>query len=1184
VELVEISYPDLPISARKDELAAAIRDHQVVVIAGETGSGKTTQLPKICLELGRGDGKLIGHTQPRRLAARTVAQRIADELHTPLGDLVGYSVRFTDQVSKATRIRLMTDGILLNEITRDRNLRRYDTLIIDEAHERSLNIDFLLGYLRELLPRRRDLKLIITSATIDPHRFAEYYASTLGTEVPVIEVSGRTYPVEVRYRPLEAEVEDEDGVLLSEQRDEIEGIVAAVRELDREPTKGDVLVFLSGEREIRDTAEALNGLRLYDTEVLPLYARLSTAEQQRVFEEHAKRRIVLSTNVAETSLTVPGIKYVIDPGTARISRYSRRTKVQRLPIEPISQASAGQRAGRCGRTSDGICIRLYSQTDFETRPRFTDPEILRTNLASVLLQMANLRLGTVEDFGFLDPPDRRAVRDGVLLLQELAAMDDDSQITALGKRLARLPLDPRIGRMILQAEHEGCVREVLILAAALSIPDPRERPAEHQEKARQLHARFADPDSDFTALLNLWNYLAEQRKSLSGNGFRKLCREEFLHYLRLREWQDLRGQLRSITRELGIAENDQPASSAALHNALIAGLLSHVGMRDGDSRTFSGARNTKFVVAPGSPLSTKPPRWVVAAEIVETSRLFARTAARLDPAVLEPLAEHLVQRTYSEPQWDPRRGGALAYERVTLYGLPIVARRALGYGRIDPEHARELFIQHALVEGDWHTRHRFFAANQSLREELAALEERARRGDLVVSDEAIYVFYDAKIPAKVTSQRHFDSWWKKQRHATPDLLTLTREDLLAAGFGEDDSPATAFPKEWHSGSDALQLSYRFEPGAQDDGVTLHMPAGVLSRLGGDDIAAFSWQIPALREELVTALLRSLPKDLRRSFVPVPDTARAVLADLEPSQEALLDALQRALFDRTGVLVPLDTFDLDKLPPHLQMTYSITAEDGTELAHGKDLAALRGTLFPPVDASAHETPPEVEPERVVLRRELRGSLPSPVKAVERGLSQRSRLLLKANPDGSLEDLINDCADATVEAMLGRGLEADAIRMDLIPETEATLALVEKVLSAAHDARRLLPDRPSDAIKPAVNDVRAQLVRLLPAGFVTSTGIARLRDLARYVAAAARRLEALPRDLDADRGRMQRVLAVQKAYDDMVTSLPAARTRREDVCDIAWFIEEFRVSLWAQNLGTARPVSEQRIYRAIDAIAP
>jgi ATP-dependent helicase HrpA len=1191
VEHVEISYPDLPISARRDELAAAIHDNQVVVIAGETGSGKTTQLPKICLELGRGDGKLIGHTQPRRLAARTVAQRIADELQTPLGDLVGYSVRFTDQVSKNTRIRLMTDGILLNEITRDRNLRRYDTLIIDEAHERSLNIDFLLGYLRELLPRRRDLKLIITSATIDPHRFAEYYATALDTAVPVIEVSGRTYPVEVRYRPLELEIEDEDGVLLSEQRDEIEGIVAAVRELDSERVRGDILVFLSGEREIRDTAEALNGLKLYDTEVLPLYARLSTSEQQRVFEPHDKRRIVLSTNVAETSLTVPGIKYVIDPGTARISRYSRRTKVQRLPIEPISQASAGQRAGRSGRTSDGICIRLYSQPDFDARPRFTDPEILRTNLASVLLQMANLRLGSVEEFGFLDPPDRRAVRDGVLLLQELGAMDDEVGITALGKRLARLPLDPRIGRMILQAEREGCVREVLILAAALSIPDPRERPADHLEKARQLHARFADPDSDFTALLNLWEYLAEQRDSLSGNGFRKLCREEFLHYLRLREWQDLRGQLRSIARELGIAENAEAASSDRIHAALLSGLLSHIGMRDGDSRTFSGARNTKFVLAPGSPLSAKPPRWVVASEIVETSRLFGRTAARVDPETLEPLAEHLVQRTYSEPQWDSRRGGAIAFERVTLYGLPIVARRTVGFGRIDPKHARELFIQHALVEGDWQTRHHFFAKNQSLREELAALEERARRGDLVVGDETIYALYDAKIPASVTSQRHFDTWWKKQRHATPDLLTLTREDLLAASFGTEESPATAFPREWRSGGAALPLSYRFEPGAQDDGVTLHMPAAVLSRLGGEDIAAFSWQIPALREELVTALLRSLPKDIRRSFVPVPDTARAVLAamvensdgDLDTaSHEPLLDALQRSLFDRSGVLVPLNAFDVDKLPPHLRMTYSVTAEDGSEIAHGKDLSALRSELFP-ADAPSESLPPE-EPEHVRLRRELREMLASPVKAVERGLSQRARLLLKSNPDGSLDALINDCADATVEAMLRGGLDAEAIRMDLIPETEKTLGLVEKAMSAAHDARRLLSDRPSDALKPAMADVRAQLARLLPAGFVTSTTVDRLRDLVRYLTAAARRLEVLARDAEGDRGRMQRVAAVQKAYDDLLQSLPDSRTSREDVRDIAWFIEEFRVSLWAQNLGTARPVSEQRIYRAIDAITP
>ena len=1194
---VQITYPDLPVSAHKDELAASIRDHQVVVVAGETGSGKTTQLPKICLELGRGIDGLIGHTQPRRLAARTVAARIADEMGSELGDVIGYSVRFTDQVGARTRLRLMTDGILLAEIGRDRMLRRYDTLIIDEAHERSLNVDFLLGYLRDLLPKRPDLKLIITSATIDPQRFAFYFADALGTDVPVIEVSGRTYPVEIRYRPLEIELEDDDGVIISEQRDELGGIVNAVRELDR-GSIGDILIFLSGEREIRDTAEALNGLRLFNTEVLPLYARLSTAEQQRVFEPHSKRHIVLATNVAETSLTVPGIKYVIDPGTARISRYSRRTKVQRLPIEPISQASAGQRAGRCGRTSDGICIRLYSEADFQTRPRFTEPEILRTNLASVLLQMAALRLGSVESFGFLDPPDKRAVRDGVLLLTELGAFDESGTVTALGRRLARLPVDPRIGRMILQAQTEGCVREVLILAAALSIPDPRERPLDQEAHAKQLHARFADPDSDFTAYLNLWTYVSEQRQALSGNAFRRMCRDQHLHYLRLREWQDLVGQLRTIARQLDIAENPEPATSDRVHAALLSGLLSHVGMRDGDSRTFIGPRNTKFVIAPGSPLSTRPPKWTVVAELVETSRMFGRTAARITPEALEPLAQHLLQRSYSEPSWDARRGGAVAYERVTLYGLPIIARRAVGYGRIDPEHARELFIQHALVEGEWTTKHHFFQRNQTLRTELTELEERTRRGGLVVGDDAIYAFYNKKIPATVVSQRHFDAWWKKQRHETPDMLTLTRDDLLAPSF-EGTDPVADFPEQWQAGGVTLPLTYRFAPGAADDGATVHIPADVLARLGSDDLAGFSWQVPALREELVTALIRSLPKDLRRHFVPAPDTARAVLAALGPEREPLLDGLQRGLFERTGVLIPLDAFDVDKLPPHLRMTFRVHDDRGEVLAQGPDITALKAQLRPEVEprdsvvepsrGTRGVPKPTREAIRLELRTRLRAELNSPVKHVERGLSQRARLVLNANPDGGLSALLSDCADAAVDALIGDETDdydviRDRVRQDLVERTELIAGLTERVLCAAHEVRRALPAKPSPALKPAVDDVKAQFARLLPPGFVARTGLNGLRDLVRYVTAMARRLDALPRDVDADRGRMARVHSVENVYYDLVRALPVARTERDDVRDIAWFIEEFRVSLWAQQLGTARPVSEQRIYKAIDKITP
>lgn len=1248
----QITYPDLPVSDSRDELAKAISENQVVVVAGATGSGKTTQLPKICLELGRGIRGTIGHTQPRRLAARTVAQRIADELGTPLGSTVGYTVRFTDQAGDATLIKLMTDGILLAEIQRDRRLLRYDTLILDEAHERSLNIDFLLGYLRELLPRRPDLKVIVTSATIAPGRFAEHFAID-GVAAPIVEVSGRTYPVEIRYRPLEVPVlaSDEDGsgdpddpdheIVRTESmvgtaevvRDPTEAIVDAVRELEAEPP-GDVLVFLSGEREIRDTADSLKDLP--NTEVLPLYARLPTAEQQKVFTPgRSGRRIVLATNVAETSLTVPGIRYVVDPGTARISRYSRRTKVQRLPIEPISQASADQRAGRSGRTAPGVCIRLYSEADFESRPRYTDPEILRTNLAAVILQMAALKLGDVQDFPFLDPPDARSIRDGVQLLQELGAFDSSGALTEVGKRLARLPLDPRIGRMILAAHDENCVREVLVIAAALSIPDPRERPADREEAARQKHARFADEQSDFVSYLNLWRYLREQRKERSGSAFRRMCREEFLHYLRIREWQDLAGQLRSIAGDLGIREVSEDADPTRIHAALTAGLLSHIGLREGDGRDYQGARNTKFVLAPGSVLTRKPPRWIVVADLVETSRLFGRTAARIDPDAIERVAGHLVARTYSEPHWDARRGAVMAFERVTLYGLPLVPRRSVGYGQIDPEVSRELFIRHALVEGDWQTRHHFFRDNARLRAELEEVEERARRRDLLIGDDELFALYDARIPPEAVSARHFDAWWKKQRHKTPDLLTFTRDELLRTEQSDEH------PDTWRTEDLALPLTYRFEPGAADDGVTVHIPVEVLTRIGGD---GFAWQVPALREELVTALIKSLPKDLRRNFVPAPDTARAILDDLHPENGSLLTEVARELRRRSGVVVPVEAFDAAKVPAHLRVTFAVETAEGAEVARGKDLAALQDRLAAPVrravaravagswersgltgwPADLDELPRSVEQVsgghtvrgfpafvdtgaavdvkvfalaaeqaavmRPGLRRLVRLSVPSPVKAVERGLDMRARLTLNTSPDGPLAALLDDCADAAVDALArevvwGRedfeALTAQVGR-SLATTTMDIARRVEKVLAAAHEAQVAIPDKPVPAQADAVADVRAQLDRLLPKGFVTLTGVTKLADLTRYLLAIGRRMERLPHGLVADRERMDRVHAVEDAYDDLLRSLSPARAAGQDVADIGWQIEELRVSLWAQQLGTPRPVSEQRIYKAIAAI--
>ncbi|MGH3269013.1 MAG: ATP-dependent RNA helicase HrpA, partial [Trebonia sp.] len=887
-----ISYPEeLPVSQRRDDIAQAIKDHQVVIVAGETGSGKTTQLPKICLELGRGVTGQIGHTQPRRIAARTVAERIAEETSTQLGTAVGYKVRFTDKSGDNTLVKVMTDGILLNEIASDRDLYRYDTLIIDEAHERSLNIDFILGYLRQLLPRRPDLKVIITSATIDPERFAAHFAID-DQPAPIIEVSGRTYPVEVRYRPI-AGPEQRD----TEDRDQIQAIGDAIDELSANGP-GDILVFFSGEREIRDTADALKGRK--NLEVLPLYGRLSAAEQHRVFELPASRtmshrRVVLATNVAETSLTVPGIRYVIDPGTARISRYSLRTKVQRLPIEPISQASANQRKGRCGRVADGICIRLYSEEDFDSRPAYTDPEIQRTNLASVILQMAAARLGDVRAFPFVDPPDPRSITDGVRLLEELNAMKSD-RLTDTGRKMARLPVDPRIARMIIEADRQGCAREVLVIAAALSIQDPRERPADNQQAADTAHHRFAQPESDFLTFLALWDYLTDRQRELSGSAFRRLCRAEFLNYLRVREWQDLHAQLQSLSADLGLGIDSSSSERARVHTALLAGLLSHVGLkvvlpaRQGTPPErgrrplpeYLGARGTRFAIFPGSALARKPPDWVVAAELVETSRLWGRIVASVEPEWVEPVAAHLVKRSYSEPRWSKNRGAVIATEKVTLYGIPIIADRTVNFARIDPDTARELFIRHALVEGDWETRHHFFRDNATLLAEAAELEQRARRRGLVAGEDALFEFYDARVPADVTSARHFDAWWKRQRHQAPDLLTLTLDDLLSAEAAELDS--AAYPEVWTSetqgpaaaGQRALSLSYAFEPGTETDGVTIDIPLSTLNQARPEE---FSWQVPGLRHELVTELIRSLPKALRRELVPAPDVAREVLARL-----------------------------------------------------------------------------------------------------------------------------------------------------------------------------------------------------------------------------------------------------------------------------------------------------------------
>jgi ATP-dependent helicase HrpA len=1226
-----IEYPpELPVSARRDDLLAAIRDHQVVVVAGETGSGKTTQLPKLCLELGRGVRGAIAHTQPRRLAARTVAERIAQELHVSLGLAVGYSVRFSDRTSEDTLLRLMTDGLLLAEIHRDPLLRRYDTVIVDEAHERSLNVDFLLGYLKRTLPRRPDLKVIVTSATIDPERFSRHF-----DDAPVVEVSGRVYPVEVRHRP----VLDPDDPRADPDRDQTEAIGDAVDELARE-APGDVLVFLSGEREIRDTADALQGRFGTSVEILPLYARLSSAEQRRVFRPHGGRRIVLATNVAETSLTVPGIRYVVDPGTARISRYSARLKVQQLPIERISQASADQRKGRCGRTSDGVCIRLYTEEDFEERPRYTDPEILRTSLAAVILQMAAVGLGEVEDFPFMDPPDRRQVRDGVNLLTELGALDARRRLTPLGRRLSQLPVDPRMGRMVLEADRLACADEVIVIAAALSIQDPRERPAEHRQAADQQHARFADERSDFTAYLKLWRYFADSQRELSGSRLRRRCRDEYLHYLRLREWQDLVGQLRQAARAVDVRVNQQPADLVEVHTALLAGLLSHVGLREGESRQFQGARGARFAIFPGSALARRPPAWVMVAELVETSRLWGRIAARIEPEWVEPLAEHLVRRTYSEPRWNAKRAQVVATERVTLYGLPIVTGRTVGYGSIDPALSRELFIRRALVEGDWETRHEFAGDNRRLVEEVQALEERARRRDILVSDQVLFDFFDESVPADVVSGAHFDRWWRDARRDDPERLSYTRALLVREDAAAVDPAAR--PDAWRQGDLTLALRYHFEPGSDRDGATVEVPLKVLPRLGPE---GFDWLVPAFREELVTALIRSLPKDLRRPLVPVPEVAAEIVPGLRPRRGPLLDAVSREIERARGVRVPREAWDTDRLPAHLRMNFAVVDGDGSVLAEGRDLDALRARLRPRLRAELTaasrglerrgmrswelgalprvvtvpgtgdavrgypalvdegetvgvrvlETPQAQQAAMLAgTRRLIRLSSQSPARHVEQRLGNAEVLALTRAPHGSVTAVVDDATTAALDALIARagGPAWDAagfaalrgrVAGELAPATTEIVRQVAAILDAARDVERRLQALTAERFAPAREDVARQLGRLVYPGFVAAAGAARLPDVLRYLRGAERRLERLPDALAGDRDRMKAIHELEAAHRRVLDGWPQGRPLPDALREVPWLLEELRVSQFAQGLGVRRgdgPVSSKRIRRMLD----
>lgn len=1227
-----IRYPEnLPVSQKKQDIADAIRDNQVVIVAGETGSGKTTQLPKICLELGRGITGLIGHTQPRRLAARTVADRIADELETSLGGCIGYKVRFNDQVSDTTQVKLMTDGILLAEIQQDRLLLQYDTIIIDEAHERSLNIDFLLGYLRELLPRRPDLKVIITSATIDPQRFSKHFHNA-----PVIEVSGRTYPVEVRYRPVVEDADDTD-------RDQLQAIFDAVDELGQE-SRGDILIFMSGEREIRDTADALNRRDLPHTEILPLYARLSNAEQNRVFQSHNGRRIVLATNVAETSLTVPGIKYVIDPGTARISRYSFRTKVQRLPIEPVSQASANQRKGRCGRVSEGICIRLYSEDDFINRPEFTDPEILRTNLASVILQMTALGLGDIAAFPFVEAPDKRNIQDGVKLLEELGAItqseDQHYKLTQSGRSLAQLPVDPRLAKMVLEAQRYACTREVMIITSALSIQDPRERPADKQQASDEKHRRFADKESDFLSFVNLWDYLQEQQKALSSSQFRRLCKMEYLNYLRVREWQDIYTQLRQVVREQGIPLNSEPADFRGVHTALLTGLLSHIGQKDADKQEYTGARNARFSIFPGSGLFKKPPKWTIVAELVETSRLWGRIAARIDPEWIEPVAQHLIKRSYSEPHWEKAQGAVMASEKVTLYGLPIVAARKVNYSQIDPVLSRELFIRNALVEGEWQTRHAFFKANLKLREEVEELEHKSRRRDILVDDETLFAFYDMRIPQDVVSARHFDSWWKLTSREQPELLNFAKEMLIKEGASNVSK--LDYPNVWQQGNLKLRLSYQFEPGTEADGVTVHVPLPLLNQVEEN---GFEWQIPGVRRELIIALIKSLPKPVRRNLVPAPNYADAFLGRVTPMELPLLESLEREFRRMTGITIDREAWQWDQVPDHLKITYRVVDENNRKLNEGRDLAALKLALKGKVQEtlslvaddgleqsglhiwSFGDLPDHFEQKRgnysvkawpalvdekdsVAIRlfdsqheqqkamwrgqrRLLLLNIPSPIKYLHEKLPNKAKLGLYFNPYGKVLDLIDDCIACGVDKLIdehggptwqeaGYSKLHDKVRAELNDTVVDIAKKVEQILTAVFNINKRLKGRVDMSMALALSDVKAQLGGLVYKGFVTQNGWKRLSDTLRYLTAMERRLEKMPIDPHSDRARMLKIEKIQQAWSTWYNKLPAVRREDEDVKDVRWMIEELRVSYFAQQLGTPYPVSEKRIQQAMDEI--
>lgn len=1224
------SFPDaLPVSDRVDDIREAIEQNQVVIIAGETGSGKTTQIPKICMNSGRGIRGLVGHTQPRRIAARSVAARIAEELGEQVGQQIGYQVRFTDQTSEQSRVKVMTDGILLAEIQHDRFLDRYDTLIIDEAHERSLNIDFLLGYLKQLLPKRPDLKVIITSATIEVERFSEFF-----DQAPVIEVSGRTYPVDIRYRPLTGDEDDRD-------QSWTDGVLDALGEIEdhersaKQPP-GDVLVFLPGEREIRSLSKVLRHVDLKHTEVLPLYSRLSNQEQNRIFQSHRGRRIVLSTNVAETSLTVPGIRYVIDTGVARISRYSVRSKIQRLPVEPVSQASANQRAGRCGRVAPGICFRLYDETDFINRPEYTDPEILRTNLASVILQMATSGLGEIRNFPFLEAPDKRQINDGYKLLEELGAVDDERRLTRLGRTMARLPLDPRLARMLVTAAEQGSLAETLVVIAGLSIQDPRERPQDKQQAADQAHAPFNDKESDFATLLNIWNWYEQQRQELSRNQLKKLCQKTFLSWMRMREWRDIHRQLTLICREQKLAFNKEPASYDPIHKAILAGLLGQVAVRL-EKKEYLATRNRKVWIFPGSRVARFAPRWIVAAEIVETSRVFARMVAAIQPEWIEPLAGHVVKRKYFEPHWEQKRAQVMGYEKVTLYGLDVVPGRRIPYAKVDPVESRNLFIRRALVEGDYRSKAPFIARNRQMLDTVENLEKKTRRRDLLVDDEVLFAFYDERLPGDIVSGRHFESWWKNLSAEELRNLELTEEDVLQRPL--DAGAAELYPDylEWEGVK--YPLSYEFEPTSERDGVTMQVPLMALKQIPSRRL---EWLVPGLLREKCIALVKGLPKALRRNFVPVPDFVDAALANMQPSNAPLTQQLGDELRRMTGVRIDPEAWSEAELPGHLRMNLRIMGDNGKVLAESREIGEIQSRLEGKAEEALAsvsrdskqdrpsgeytdwqfgELPRQVQTEKGGMQvtvypaledqgktvRQIRcldrltaedttrkgvarlivNRFGSTLNDLERKLPRFKQSALMFAPVGQARVLLDDLLLSTVirhflSGELPRSQADfdqvfDARRGDFIPALEEADQRLYEAMSGYQKVAKHLKGKINLALANSMADLKFQLENLVYPGFLVATPPEWLARFGVYFRACLVRLEKMPREMGREREFLHTIESLWARYATKRDEQQRQGIRDPELVRYRWMLEEFRVSFFAQQLGTAMTVSVKRLDR-------